>query len=137
MPRVPSRLRGYVRQRANAACEYCQISEAFYRFSFQPDHIVAEVHGGPTRAHNLCWACFHCNLQKGTNLAGVDPKTGKKSWLFNPRRMKWKRHFRWHGPILVGRTPVGRTTVQVLRINDDDYVQSREALISEGVFPPR
>jgi hypothetical protein len=110
--------------------------QAFYRAPFQPDHIVAEVHGGPTTRANLCWACYHCNLHKGTNLAGIDPDTGKKEWLFNPRRHKWHRHFQWDGPLLVGRTPVGRATIEVLRINDPEYVEAREALIAEGMFPP-
>jgi hypothetical protein len=79
---------------------------------------------------------LHCNLHKGTNLAGVDPKTRKRTWLFNPRRMKWRRHFRWDGPYLVGRTPVGRATIAVLNINDVDYVDTRAALLVEGVFPP-
>jgi hypothetical protein len=110
--------------------------QQFYRSVFQPDHIVAEVHGGSTSADNLCWTCYHCNLHKGTNLGGIDPKTGKKAWLFNPRRMKWSRHFRWNGPWLIGRTPEGRTTIAVLKINHDDYLQTRTALIAEGVFPP-
>lgn len=136
MARVPSSLRDVVRRRANDTCEYCQMPHAFYRSPFQPDHIIADTHGGPMAASNLCWSCFHCNLHKGTNLSGIDPKTGKKTWLFNPRRMKWSRHFRWDGPILVGRTPVGRATIEVLKINDEDYVQTRAALIAEGVFPP-
>jgi len=136
MARVPSSLRDEVRHRANDRCEYCQMPQTFYRSSFQPDHIIAEMHGGQTTASNLCWTCFHCNLHKGPNLSGIDPKNRKKAWLFNPRRMKWSRHFRWDGPILVGRTPVGRATIVVLSINDEDYVQTRAALISEGVFPP-
>lgn len=82
------------------------------------------------------YVCSFWNLHKGTNLSGIDPKSGKKAWLFHPRRMKWSRHFRWDGPILVGRTPAGRATIQVLKVNDDDYVQTRAALISEGEFPP-
>jgi len=136
MARVSPSLRDLVRQRANGTCEYCQMPQAFYRSSFQPDHIIADTHGGPTTASNLCWTCFHCNLHKGTNLSGIDSKTGKKAWLFNPRRMKWSRHFRWEGPVLVGRTPAGRATIEVRRINDEDYVQTRAALIAEGVFPP-
>ena len=62
--------------------------------------------------------------------------TGKKVWLFNPRRQQWKRHFRWHGPILDGRTPAGRATISVLAINDPQAVEVREELIEEGVFPP-
>jgi hypothetical protein len=136
MVRVPSSLRDSVRHRANDTCEYCQMPQALYRSSFQPDHIIAETHGGSTTAGNLCWTCFHCNLHKGTNLSGIDPKTGKRAWLLNPRRMKWSRHFRWDGPILAGRTSVGRATIEVLKINDEDYVQTRAALMSEGLFPP-
>ncbi len=135
MPRVSVPLRRQIRDRAGDKCEYCQMPQEYYRSPFQPDHIIAEVHGGPTEASNLAWACFHCNLQKGTNLGGIDSKTGKKAWLFNPRRMKWERHFRWVGPILHGRTPIGRATVAVLKINDADYVQTRAALIEENVFP--
>ena len=137
MPRVPVSLRDLVRRRANDTCEYCRMPQIFYRAPFQPDHIIAEMHRGKTVASNLCWTCFHCNLHKGPNLGGVDPKSGKKEWLFNPRRMKWSRHFRWDGPILIGLTPAGRTTIEVLNINGEEYVQTRAVLIAEGVFPPR
>ena len=43
----------------------------------------------------------------------------------------------WQGAGLHGLTPVGRTTVQVLAINDPLMVGTREALIAEGRFPPR
>jgi len=109
--------------------------QRFYRAPFQPDHIVAEVHGGRTVLSNLCWACYHCNLHKGTNLGGIDPRSGEKVWLFNPRRNKWHRHFKWNGPVLVGRTPIGRVTIAVLKINDNEYVQTRAALMAEGIFP--
>jgi hypothetical protein len=62
--------------------------------------------------------------------------TRKLTRLFNPRRHRGERHFRWDGPCLVGRTPVGRTTIAVLALNDPDAVAVREALIDEGVFPP-
>ena len=56
--------------------------------------------------------------------------------LFHPRVHKWSAHFRWDGPMLVGRTDIGRTTVEVLEINLPHRVAMREALIDEGVFPP-
>jgi hypothetical protein len=56
--------------------------------------------------------------------------------LFHPRRHKWSYHFHWDGPILVGRTAIGRVTVQVLAMNDPDMVRIRESLIAEGIFPP-
>jgi hypothetical protein len=43
----------------------------------------------------------------------------------------------WQGAGLHGLTPVGRTTVQVLAINDPLLIAIREALIAEGRFPPR
>jgi hypothetical protein len=62
--------------------------------------------------------------------------TRKVTPLFNPRRHKWDRHFRWEGPLLVGKTALGRVTVAVLEINFPERVQLRQSLIDEGVFPP-
>ena len=56
--------------------------------------------------------------------------------LFHPRRQQWHRHFRWDGPVLVGRTQTGRATIRVLAINAPDRVEHREGLIAEGLFPP-
>jgi len=126
----------FVRERADDCCEYCRLPQTFCPDRFQLDHIVAEQHGGRTRASNLALACLADNNHKGPNLAGIDPKTRKRAWLFNPRRQKWSRHFRWHGPILIGRTPVGRATIAVLAINLPHRVAQRAALIAEGVFPP-
>jgi hypothetical protein len=128
----------HVRRRAGDCCEYCQLPQVYSSTRFQLDHIIAEQHGGPTIASNLALACFADNNHKGPNLAGVDPKTGRKVWLYNPRRQKWSRHFRWEGAVLIGRTPVGRATIAVLAINLPHRVAQRAALIGEGVFlPPR
>jgi hypothetical protein len=125
-----------VRQRADLRCEYCQLSQAFDDRPFEIDHIISEKHHGPTVARNLALSCFRCNSFKGSDISGIDIRTRKLTPLFNPRRQKWSRHFRWLGATLVGRTPVGRTTVAVLRINDPFRVAVRQALIAEGVFPP-
>jgi hypothetical protein len=45
----------------------------------------------------------------------------------------WDHHFRLDGPLLVGSTATGRATVQVLAMNDSEFVKVREALIAEGV----
>jgi hypothetical protein len=125
-----------VRERANFCCEYCRHPERFSSIPFEIDHVVAEQHGGKTAGSNLALACFADNHHKGPNLAGIDPKTGKRAWLFNPRRQKWERHFRWSGPVLVGRTAVGRATIFALQINAPHRIAQRAALIAEGVFPP-
>jgi hypothetical protein len=72
----------------------------------------------------------------GSDISGIDDRTGKLTPLFNPRRHKWAAHFRWDGPHLVGRTAIGRVTAQLLHINDEYRVELREMLIEEGVFPP-
>src|SRR5215472_14162215 len=108
-----------VRRRANHVCEYCRMPEAYYpTVPFPIDHIIAQQHGGPTSFGNLALSCLHDNSHKGPNIAGIDPRSGKLTKLFNPRRHKWERHFRWQGPYLIGRTAVGRVTVAVLAMND-------------------
>ena len=125
-----------VRRRAKESCEYCQIAQAFYRQRFPIDHIIARQHGGLTAADNLALCCPSCNRFKGPNIAGIDPTTGEMAGLFNPRRDPWNEHFEWHGPKLLGLTPIGRATVAVLNMNHSRYVTVRKALIAEGVFPP-
>ena len=100
------------------------------------DHVIALQHGGRTQLDNLAEACLRCNLAKGPNLAAIDPKTKKMVRLFHPRRDRWSRHFRWHGPRLLGKTAIGRATIGLLQINHPHYVAVRRALIDEGVFPP-
>jgi hypothetical protein len=96
------------------------------------DHIIARQHFGETNLSNLALACLHCNQHKGTNLTGIDPLTRR---LFHPRKHKWHRHFRWDGPYLVGLTAIGRSTIQVLAMNDGFIVNFRRLLIEEGTFP--
>ena len=129
-------LKQLVWQRAHDRCEYCQLAQENHELPFPIDHIIARVHGGPTRAGNLCLACFACNNHKGPNLTGIDPKTRQLTRLFNPRRHKWARHFRWDGPVLVGLTAIGRTTIRVLKINLGYRVDLRQGLIDEDLFPP-
>jgi hypothetical protein len=125
-----------VRRRANDACEYCHMPRALYpTVPFPVDHIIAQQHRGPTVLDNLALACLHDNSHKGPNIAGIDPLTKKLTKLFNPRRHKWERHFRWNGPLLVGRTAVGRVTIDVLPMNDPVVVEVRAALRAEGLFP--
>lgn len=125
-----------VHQRAHECCEYCRMMQAFDDLPFQMDHIIAQVHDGRDDPDNLALACVPCNLHKGTNLSGIDPITGKVVRLFDPRRQKWKRHFRWNGAMLEGKTQSARATVQVLRINLTIRVALRQALIDIGAFPP-
>jgi len=123
-------------RRARRRCEYCHFPEAASELPFHLDHIVAGKHRGPTAVTNLAWACFSCNLYKGTNIAGIDPVTGRMTRLFNPRRDVWSEHFGWADAWLRGKTAIGRTTIAVLAINSADSIAVREALRDEGLWPP-
>jgi len=45
-------------RRAGGRCEYCQLAQESHELAFEIDHIIALKHRGPTRASNLCLACF-------------------------------------------------------------------------------
>ena len=123
-------------RRAHHCCEYCQLPQAHSQLLFEIDHIIARKHAGVSTVNNLALTCFYCNRFKGSNIAGRDPRSRRIVPLFNPRRHKWNRHFRWKGSLLVGRTPAGRATIAVLNINDPEARAIRAALISGGLFPP-
>lgn len=123
-------------RRAGNCCEYCRMPQEFDDTPFEIDHIIARKHDGPTVLSNLALSCFFCNSFKDSDIAGRDWKTRKLIPLFNPRRHKWERHFRWDGAVLIGRSPVGRVTVFVLNINDPFRVELRQGLIAERLFPP-
>lgn len=106
-----------VRARAAERCEYCRLPQFALPLPFQIDHIIATQHEGPTEPSNLALACPHCNRHKGPNIAGLDPVTGQLASLFHPRLDRWSDHFSLEGPRIAGKTPTGRTTVQVLEMN--------------------
>jgi len=127
-------LRQQVWDRAGGACEYCRVPQELDRLPFQVDHIVAQKHHGPTAADNLALSCYSCNAYKGPNIAGIDPKTGSTTTLFHPRQHTWNEHFKWNGPELLGRTPVGRTTLDVLKMNLSERIEYRRLLHSAGLL---
>jgi len=122
-----------VRQRAGQRCEYCRLSEEYSALCFHIEHIVAKQHGGTDALDNLALACPECNYQKGPNLTGVDPDTGKVTPLFDPRRDHWEEHFARVGARIVGKTPKGRTTVWLLEMNTGDRLRWRELLLRLGL----
>ena len=102
---------------------------------FQLDHIRAQKHGGPTTIANLALSCLPCNAAKGPNAAGYDPDTDVLVPLFDPRTHAWSEHFRWDGPTLLGKTSIGRATIEVLNINALERVEHRRLLIAAELFP--
>src|SRR5579863_8400794 len=106
---ISAGLRAEIRERAGGRCEYCRIHDEDVGIPHEPDHIVAEQHGGKTIAENLAYACYHCNRHKGTNLASVDPNTGQPILLFHPRKDIWSGHFQMEDASIIGLTlPAGQ-----------------------------
>src|SRR5439155_7699089 len=128
--------RALVRSRAEQRCAYCRLHEDdLPLFSFHVEHILPKKHGGTDDPNMLAWSCHYCNLAKSSNLSGRDTETGRIVVLFNPRRQRWHRHFRWDGPRLFGLTACGRATIAVLNINRPHRIDLRELLIVTGRFP--
>jgi hypothetical protein len=121
-----------VRRRAGFVCEYCRLPQATSHLAFPLDHIVSRQHRDESVSDNLALCCPHCNLHKGPNLAGIDRVTGQLTRLFHPRHDRWDEHFRWDGATIVGLTDVGRTTMQVLAMNEPNEVLARQMLMLEG-----
>lgn len=123
-----------VRERAAGLCEYCHLPEGHVLTPFQVEHVVAKQHRGRDTLGNLAYACLRCNLHKGPNLAGIDPRTKRLTRLFNPRRHRWSKHFRWQGAALVGQIAVGRTTIEVLAMNESARIALRREMMDQGLF---
>ncbi len=132
---MDERLAELVWDRAGAACEYCRLPADFHPGPFEIEHVIPKQHGGKTTPGNLALACLRCNRHKGPNLAGFDPATSRRKLIrrFNPRRHLSGWHFRWDGPILRGRTAIGRATIEVLAMNEATRVELRGELLEEGV----
>ena len=123
---MDARLRQSVRQRAAGRCEYCGLRQEQEPLSFHVEHITPRQHRGKDTTENLALACHHCNLHKGTNLSGLDPQTGELTRLFHPRLDDWGEHFTRRGGEIIGLSAIGRTTVILLKMNEDGRRELRE-----------
>ena len=104
----------------------------------QIDHIRPEAKGGTDIEGNLCLACEFCNQYKWTKIDWLDPVTGERVPLFNPRKQIWEEHFSWsdNGVEIIGLTKAGRATVEALRLNNPLAVTVRQNWIKAKWHPP-
>lgn len=128
-------IRRDVYERAEGCCEYCQTCEANTAQTMQVDHI--DPFGGDDM-DNLALACWNCNNHKRQAIEALDPDTNQVVPLFHPRKQKWSLHFLWsdHFTLLIGRTPIGRATIDRLKMNRPVLVQARERWVEGGYHPP-
>src|SRR5438874_933550 len=106
---IPKELRDRVGQSARYRCGYCLSAESIVGAPMEIDHLIPESLGGLTEEENLWLACSLCNDHKSDRVSAVDPQSGDKVALFNPRRQIWQEHFRWtdDGERIVGITTAG------------------------------
>jgi 5-methylcytosine-specific restriction endonuclease McrA len=122
---IPTALRREVIERAGNRCEYCLLPAEVAFFPHEVDHVIAEKHGGATDADNLALACWRCNRRKGSDLTSFDPQTRQLSPLFNPRMQVWTEHFAYKRERIIGLSPEGRATVNLLRLNSEERLIER------------
>lgn len=133
--RVSAALRREVRERAGERCEYCLLVESQAFFPHEPDHLIAQKHGGKTVLANLALACFDCNRFKGSDIASIDSVTGEIVPLFNPRTQRWSEHFLLQDDgRIVPLTAVGRVTETLLRFNLPERLEVRARLLTLGEY---
>lgn len=102
------------------------------------EHIIPKGRGGQDNEENLWLSCRLCNEVKGILVDAVDPETGVRVPLYNPRSQAWTDHFAWSddGTRILGRTAVGRATVAALDLNDNLRVRARAIWVEAGYHLP-
>ncbi len=125
-------------RRGSYRCEYCKTPVDFSPEPFDIEHIIPLSKGGSNDLDNLAFACGGCNGYKSARTEGIDPADGNIGRFFNPRKDAWADHFSWSQDfrLIVGLTPVGRTTVTVLQMNRQGLLNLRRLMISAGEHPP-
>jgi hypothetical protein len=127
-----------LRQQLGPRCGYCRTSSAITGERHTIEHIIPTARGGLSEEDNLWISCRRCNRAKGVQVDAIDPETGRRVPLFNPRSQSWKEHFAWSGDgvLVVGLTSIGRATVAALQMNHPDMVSARRFWSSVGWHPP-
>lgn len=130
-------LKRAVAARARGRCEYCLTPQSFSASPFTIDHITPSSRGGESRPENLAFACAGCNGRKYAIVDAVDPATGSIVRLFHPRHDDWNAHFVWDESFtrILGRTPIGRATIDVLALNRPELLNLRRALRAVSRHP--
>ena len=128
-----------VRERANGCCEYCFAQARFSPDPFSIEHIVPCAKGGNDDLENLAFSCQGCNNYKHTFTEWVDFLTETLAPLFHPRLDNWNEHFRWDESqtLIVPLTATGRATLDKIKLNREELVLLRRALLLAGEHPPR
>ena len=133
----PRAAREFVGQRADSRCEYCRAPQIVTGANYHVEHIIPRALGGADDAANYALACITCNGHKAAHLTGIDPETSGEISLFDPRRDRWEKHFRFVATALEvrGLTPKGRATVARLQMNEPRQIEARRLWVELEIYP--
>jgi hypothetical protein len=137
---IPVVIERRVRQAAQHRCGYCLSPQHLVMARLEIEHIVPLAKGGTDDEANLWLACPICNGHKSDKTEAIDLETGATLPLFNPRTQVWSDHFSWtdDGLRVVGKTPVGRATVDALHLDVDPVaIAVRSFWVLAGWHPPQ
>lgn len=137
-PYLSPELRKQVAEDGRYRCGYCLTAQRIIGRPMAIDHILPHSKGGESRRDNLWLSCRRCNEFMGNQTHAADPLTKATVPLFNPRMDSWRTHFAWdaNGTRIIGLTDIGRATILVLRLNNDEIVAARYLWVQAGWHPP-
>ena len=127
-----------ITERADLRCEYCKCVMDYSSQPFEIEHIIPLAAGGETSLDNLALACGGCNGHKYTKVEALDPVSQTQVPLYHPRQQAWQDHFGWSADYLqmIGLTPIGRATIEALRLNRPGVINLRRLLLIARLHPP-
>jgi hypothetical protein len=136
---IPIKNRKFVFERANHCCEYCKSPADYSTEPFSVEHILPIAKNGSSELANLALSCLGCNYHKSTKTEILELISQKITTLFDPRTMMWHDHFVWDETaiIIIGKTAIGRATIQALKLNRQQVKNLRRALIAIDEHPPK
>ena len=135
---ISATFKRFIIERSNGYCEYCKCSSDFSTEPFSIEHIIPRSKQGSDDLENLAYACIGCNLYKSDKIDALDILSQTTVSLFNPRIMQWDEHFIWDESLtgMLGKTAIGRATIEALKLNRLPIKNLRRALIAIGEHPP-
>ena len=135
---ISATLRRLVKARADSLCEYCLLHEEDTFFGCEVDHIISEKHGGQTTEANLAYACFVCNLSKGSDIGSLAPGSESLIRFYHPRLDCWHEHFHLSdsdGMIIHPVIDIGTVTARIFGFNSDERSLEHQALQAASRYP--
>ncbi len=138
MGSISTSMRQHIAQQANFQCGYCLTREIVSGIPLTLEHLIPKSKGGRDIENNLWLSCRLCNETKGVLVEAHDVETGELVPLFHPRVQKWTDHFTWseNGTRIIGKTRIGRATVNALSLNSEFRILARELWVEAGLHPP-